>query len=396
MSKKSRMALAIACALVVATGCKKDLASTDRSRFNTLETTGSIAQKPSPELLAKIRAFNASFKAKYPNGLQTLAAPGPEHNSELQEMARIALAVKPTPCDANTTVSLWLDNQLADWDRDVMDFALNTAMLDLPTYYTLYLENSSENQVFGVNGAFTQVLQKTFKDEKRFWNINGDRIALVAMSGSLLRDKERLKLAYGVVYGLDADEAEFYAGLVSEAAVAVPQFRNGDHPIFTFNAVAMRGFRHPVLGAIPDKVAMGDGILQAYQELGYADVAPQAIFAHEFGHHVQYQLNLFPRTRTPEGTRRTELMADAYSTYFLSHARGASMQWKRVQMFYDVFYNIGDCNFTATGHHGTPLQRLRASQWAYGIADGAQKQGHILTSQQFTALFEQQLPELVK
>jgi hypothetical protein len=36
---------------------------------------------------------------------------------------------------------------------------------------------------------------------------------------------------------------------------------------------------------------------------------------------------------TPEETRRTELMADAFSAYYMSHAQGAAMQWKRVRQF---------------------------------------------------------------
>ncbi len=131
------------------------------------------------------------------------------------------------------------------------------------------------------------------------------------------------------------------------------------------------------------------------QDLEFDDVAPQAILAHEFGHHIQIQLDLFTDEISPEATRRTELMADAYSAYFLSHARGAAMQWKRVRQFLEVFYNIGDCAFTNDGHHGTPTQRMAAADWGYSVANDAQKQGHILTSQEFAALFEAQLPVLV-
>ena len=88
-------------------------------------------------------------------------------------------------------------------------------------------------------------------------------------------------------------------------------------------------------------------------------------------------------------------MADAYSAYFLAHSRGASMQWKRVREFLQVFYNIGDCAFTDNQHHGTPTQRMAAADWAYSVVNAAQNQGHILTSQEFTALFEAQLPTLI-
>jgi hypothetical protein len=59
------------------------------------------------------------------------------------------------------------------------------------------------------------------------------------------------------------------------------------------------------------------------------------------------------------------------------------------------FYEVGDCSFTSAGHHGTPNQRLRASTWGYSVADGAQKQGHVLPSLTLDAQFEATLPELV-
>ncbi len=135
--------------------------------------------------------------------------------------------------------------------------------------------------------------------------------------------------------------------------------------------------------------------MMAYTGIGYGDVAPQAILAHEFGHQIQFELDLFEEESSPEATRRTELMADAYSAYYLFHARGASMQWKKVQQFLQVSFNSGDCGFASPYHHGTPAQRMAASEWAYNLANNAQKQGHILTAQQFTALFDAQLPQLV-
>jgi hypothetical protein len=71
------------------------------------------------------------------------------------------------------------------------------------------------------------------------------------------------------------------------------------------------------------------------------------------------------------------------------------MQWKRVKQFLQVFFNIGDCSFTSTNHHGTPTQRMAAAQWGYSLADNAHKQGHILTAEAFAALFDAQLPYLV-
>jgi hypothetical protein len=215
------------------------------------------------------------------------------------------------------------------------------------------------------------------------------------MHGSMLADKNKLIRTYEAAYGFGPADAEYLAEVVYTAVQTYPQLRGGNHPIFTFNSFAQEGYNFPPYGFIPDKIVMGDGIMEAFTAIGFDDVAPQAILAHEYGHHIQFQLNLFGSSDTPEATRRTELMADAYSAYYLSHARGASMQWKRVQQFLAVFFNIGDCSVTSTGHHGTPNQRMAAAQWGYSIANDAQKQGHILTAQQFTALFEAELPILL-
>jgi hypothetical protein len=260
-------------------------------------------------------------------------------------------------------------------------------MLNLPTYDALVFENSSANQYFSRNGEYTQTLTKTFKDLKRFWNIETSNMVLAAMHGNMLTNKTRLVRTYEIV-GFPTAVAENYADFVLEILDAYPQLRNGDHPIFTFNAFALSGFEYAPVGIIPNKIIMGDGILEAYTAIGYGDVAPKAILAHELGLHIQFQLNLFTGEGTPEATRRTELMADAYAAYYLSHSRGAAMQWKRVQQFLVVFFNIGDCSFNSTGHHCTPTQRMAAAQFGYNVANSAQKQGHILTAQQFTALFE--------
>jgi hypothetical protein len=340
------------------------------------------------------------LRASLPAGSDAkITAPGAllrKTDPQYRAMARRALALEPTPCDDNTLVNQWLGRQLTNWSDDAFFYVDYTAMLDLPTYDALFFENSSANQTFGPKGEYTQRLTKTFKDLQRFWNIQSNDIVLAAMHGGMLQDRSKVIRTYKVVYGLNDADATYYADLVMLVLDAFPELRSGDHPLFTFNAFAQEGFNFPPYGKIPSKVIMGDGIMQAYTGIGYDDVAPQAILAHEFGHQVQFQLNLFGSEETPEATRRTELMADAYSAYYLSHARGASMQWKRVRQFLQVFFNIGDCSFSSLGHHGTPTQRIAAAEWGYSIANNAQKQGHILTSQEFTKLFEAQLPILVK
>lgn len=395
--KKIKLITALfAVALMLFIGCKKE------SVKENLNANGSISKANSStatQLSAAGQQKLASLLAGMPAGLKDKlkqnAKLSLQTHPEYLEYVRQMVDPSAVTCNDNTASNQWLDSQLSDWTNEIIDVVLGTDMLNLPTYDALVFENSSANQTFGANGEYTQRVTKTFKDLQRFWNIQSQQIVLAAMHGSMLADRNKVIRTYEAAYGLDPADAAYFADIVTTAIQAYPQLRGGNHPIFTFNAFAQQGFDFPPYGVIPDKIIMGDGIMDAFTAIGFEDVAPQAILAHEFGHHIQFQLHLFTGSNTPAATRRTELMADAYSAYYLSHARGASMQWKRVQQFLAVFFNIGDCSVNSSGHHGTPTQRMASAQWGYSVANDAQKQGHILTAQQFTALFEAQLPKIL-
>ena len=268
----------------------------------------------------------------------------------------------------------------------------NLAADIVPTYEALFFQTTATPQTFGYDGEFTKVMTKTERDVKRFWDIPSEQIQVLGMHGTMLLDVERVSLTYQVVFGLDKPTADFYASLVHDALATSTTMNGGNYAFFTFNSVS---FRYPEL---PDKIVMGDGILEAYASIGFGDVAPQAIFAHEFAHQIQYQNEYFDDLGTVSGaerTRYTELMADAMAAYYLTHKRGGAMNQKRVEQFLEVFYQIGDCAFTDPGHHGTPNQRLAAAEFGFELAHEAQKQGHILTAEEFHTLFLAYYPTLI-
>lgn len=336
--------------------------------------------------------INPQLRSSDPNG--RLMEIEQQTDTYYRELVQRAMAVEPTEC-SSTEFDAWINEELADWAFNEIFWASITGMLDFPTYDALLFSNTSEGEYFGKDGEYTQKMTKTFKDLKRFWTIDSEDIVLAAMHGNMLQDRDRLIRIDQILYLDDLPTAEYWADLILELLEEIPQYRNGEHPIFTLNAFAQSAFFFPPVGEVPSKIIMGDGILEGYETLGFGDVAPQAILAHEFGHHIQFQLDLFEEFSSPEATRRTELMADAYSAYYLSHSKGATMQWKRVQQFLEVFFAIGDCGFESYGHHGTPIQRMAAAEWGYHLADQAQKQGHIMDPLEFATLFDAALPELV-
>ncbi len=365
----------LAFSLILMTGCEKE----------TVDTPNSNSNLPSSGVKTGSQDYEKSAEQ--------------ELNSKLDVNLEFGNIVEPTEC-GNTAFDYWFDDELSDWTGTSYNYArLSLAMFDLPTYDALVFVNSSEGQYFGKDGEHTQIMTKTFKDLNRFWDIDSDDIVLGAMHGDMLQDRDKVIRTYVAAYGMPTATAEYYADLVLAALDTYPEYRDGNHPIFTLNAFAQNSFEYPpygINGVIPAKIIMGDGIVKGFTDLGFEDVAPQAILAHEYGHQIQFQRNVFDDgPRTAEKTRRTELMADALAAYYLSHARGATMQWKRVKQFLQVFYDIGDCGFSSTGHHGTPLQRMAAAEWGYKLADNAKKQGKILSSEQFIQLFDAKLPELV-
>ncbi|WP_266362769.1 neutral zinc metallopeptidase [Tellurirhabdus rosea] len=394
MKKLSLYSSVVALSLTLLTGCEKDSLTETSVTQAPSHRSARVASPLSDELRAKLARIRASLPEGYEQRVERAAGLLQDTHPEYKQYVERALGIEPTSCDNNTAATQWLDEQMADWNNDMIVLAYYTGMLDIPTYDALVFSNTSENQTFGATGEYSHSNTKAFKDLKRFWNIQSDGIVLGAMHGSMLLDRDRVIRVNQVVYGDSPQAAAYWADVIIDLLTEIPQYRSGNHPLFTFNAFAQSAFNFGPYGLIPSKIIMGDGIQDAFAGIGYADVAPQAILAHEFGHHIQFQLRLFG-ANTPEATRRTELMADAFSAYYLSHSRGAAMQWKRVKQFLQVFYNIGDCGFTNSGHHGTPAQRMAAAEWGYSVANNAQKQGHILTSQEFTALFEAQLPALV-
>lgn len=278
-----------------------------------------------------------------------------------------------------------------------LEFLFSSGVLDFPTYDALVFGTSADPQ-YALTPEYRQQLTSAFRGAKKFWDIKSGDIQLLAMHGNVLQDPARLERLLTVVFGLTDSEAGGYARYIVDTVAEIPAFQGGDNPIFTLNAFAYSnvGDPDPLAATIPDKLVFGDGILDALESMGIADVGPRAVLGHEFGHHVQFEDNLFESDLTgAEATRRTELMADAFGTYFATHSRGLSLNTKRVLQAEKTFYEVGDCAFDSPGHHGTPNQRVRASTWGAQLAGSAQKQGHVLPSLTVAAKFDAALPQFV-
>lgn len=337
---------------------------------------------------ARARRLAAALDAVLP--ADAIAGP------RLPELPGLAL-VGSAPTCGPTSFSRWVEQQKSAWSE--AQVAAHRRFALLPAYEALLFGASEPTPVFGDGAADSRLMTRTWRDLVRFWD-TGDDVEFFAMHGDMLLDRARVARVLRALSGEPQGEADRLAAEIV-AVVDTDAFAHGDHPLLTLNAFAFSPDGPddvPGGDALPNRLVVGDGIFEAYRALGLGDVAPQAVLAHEFAHHVQIRRGVYgPNPKeapTTERTRRTELMADAMSAYFLAHARGENLRHARVEQAFAVFAATGDCRLTDPGHHGTPDQRRRAAQWGAGLAQTPPR-GRILPAGTVVAAFERGLPGLL-
>ncbi|MEV0286310.1 hypothetical protein AB0H36_19550 [Kribbella sp. NPDC050820] len=384
-----RMRLAIAAIALVLGLAAPPAAAATASPAAPMQSA--VPQSLSPELqqivdnLPAMRAHAAAVQAEL----------GLPDNPALDALIE---AIDPTQYECSAAVPpvvAAIMPDVAGWTFEQILAVLHVLIYQMALVDAAYLPQPAP-YTYGANGEFTNVVNRTNRDLRTFWDIPSGDIELVAAHGRSMLDAEVNYRVFTAVYNLDPVASRVSADLVARELNSAA-LGYGDLPLFTFNAYAAPGGDViPGYRVSPKRIAFGDGVLEGFARVGLGDVAPQAILAHEFGHHIQYARDLMRSDLpAPEASRWAELMADAYSAYFLTHARGAALQWKRVELFSQLFYQLGDCGFAEGGHHGTPNQRMRSALWAYGVADSAREQGHILPALSFYQLFVAQYPQLI-
>ncbi|HSF36414.1 MAG TPA: hypothetical protein VLA70_09885 [Nocardioides sp.] len=333
------------------------------------------------------------------------AAPTQSRDTLVEVPARDALqdAVAPSEC-TTTLLDDYVDGLFAAMTDEQFAFLVEhqVALLSVPTYDALFFGTAGDPD-YALDSHARQ-LQNTYRDLQRFWDIESDDIQLMAMHSDSLLDAARIARTLEAM--VDTGQlAPMTDAEIAEEAETVAAFMQAqdeafqDNALWTLNAYAFsgEGESDPFIAALPDKLVFGDGILAAYDAIGLGDVGPRVIMAHEFAHHVQFELGTFDTgpSDPAEATRRTELMADAMASYYATHKRGLALNRKRVTDALLSFYTVGDCSFASPGHHGTPLQRERAADWGADLADAARPRSTVLPAATVIELFEEALPGIV-
>lgn len=308
----------------------------------------------------------------------------------------VARAIDPSQYECQPTAfSDYVDSLLADVDLGTLLTLLILGVLDYPTYDALLFGTPDNKQDYGLPRDYTVPVTQAVTKSQKFWDVDLSDVQTMAMQNDMLADHARMARVIGVLFPADTPEdSARTATILMDMIETAPGLDGGRNPIFTLNAFAFtaEGETSPVFQGLPDKVVFGEGMASALDVLGVGATGAKAVIGHEMAHHVQYEQGYFDSPLTgPEATRRTELMADTFGTYFVAHKRGLNLAGSRLDQAEQTFYEVGDCSFTSNGHHGTPNQRRKASVWGGELARTAPPPFRVHSDRLYTR-FERQLP----
>ena len=281
----------------------------------------------------------------------------------------------------NSPSVIWMREQVnkVPDDDDVSNF-FNWHVHSLPFSYKLYVERRSlfDQEYFGIDGQYTHEINNIHEQAQDFWSDTGvdDDIELLCAHGYDLADSDdklipTLEVMFGSQYN-DQYTIQDHANDIQDLITRLPN--SYDFPLLTYNA-----FATDAKNDRPSSIIIGDGYFEFQQSVGLESEGPEYAVTHEHAHHLQFLLNdindytpeddeEYTTTPASQKTRREELMADAFSAYFLAHDSGGRMSSKEISNIHTISYSVGDCALLNDDHHGTPSQRQCATRWGASLS----------------------------
>lgn len=287
-----------------------------------------------------------------------------------------------------------------------------------------------QNEYFGTYGESTTQLKETHESLKQFWtlgsssNNNGygdvsyaaspnlvggpSNVVLLGMHGSDLSHKSKLVPTLQQLYMLDAPTAMTLADKIQSIIRKLPDSFN--NPVLTANALAIQSPHSDGSNNERDSIIIGDGVFEFLDWLQLLDSGSGSnyIQAHEFAHHLQYDLGMMKKNSglglnsKAEETRRLELMADMFGSYYLAHSHGGhsimmgngdTTTNNVLNEVHRAAFSMGDCESGIATHHGSPRQRECASKYGANLA--IKFGGGILSPVKLMNMFDSKLDDIL-
>jgi hypothetical protein len=262
-----------------------------------------------------------------------------------------------------------------------------------------------DEQSFGLDGQYTEELISQHALLAKFWKTTDKGqppLLLVALHADILRDYLEVAILLWLyvtdyISLIDVADTDLTLAATQVQVAIETELPDGySNPNLSFDA-----FFGPNLG-IPgmettSAIFMGDGFLAFGDYLGFDAVVNDYTHAHEFGHWVQYIMDLedsgndlavledLSLNSTPEENRQGELEADAMAAYALAHEQGRNFDVALLVQATKLAFAVGDCTTDDKDHHGTPKQRECAVKW--GADEGLDMTGDPVSMREFRALF---------
>ena len=279
-----------------------------------------------------------------------------------------------------------------------------TSLAYLYKHY-IHREEESTQEYFGVYGERTNEMKERHGGLMQFWTdtTNDERatqydngleslssmatsqhhhlqkqsnVILLGMHGEDLSYLQTLIPTLQQIYHLEASDARTLALEIQDIIHQLPgEYSN---PLLTSNAIATQSSNTHRNNAERDSIIVGDGVFTFLEWLNLSQEGPTYIHSHEYGHHLQYDMGEPQQTKSDsatatttskaEITRRLELMADVFASYYTAHINGGQFDTARLYGMHRSAYSLGDCESADGTHHGTPRQRECASKFGVNLA----------------------------
>ncbi len=312
-------------------------------------------------------------------------------------------AVEGTACNTsslnlvtNAEYNILVDSIIKIWDRQTYN-PINLVYNDYFTINNYAAQLGINADYFGKDGEYTNYVKQEKSSLEKFWQMP-DLIYLRGQHSATLENLDVIRYMYTYYsdYGLiaddqilDEDDEIFQQSATIDEIVAIAKYFNTHSDEIPENSV----YASDAFATRNGTIVLGDGIIDLLVKTGLEDkIVISSILSHEWAHQIQftninnwqYPIEAFPPTPDPESgediaanTRMTELEADFFTGFYLTHKRGGTYNWKRVEEVLSTFYGIGDCSFGSNGHHGTPTQRLKSAKAGYEYAKSLQQKGFL-------------------
>ncbi|MBE1495964.1 hypothetical protein H4696_003064 [Amycolatopsis lexingtonensis] len=268
-------------------------------------------------------------------------------------------------------------NKLAAQLTPLENQAFN-ALSGLSQLYVQGVASDKTPQVFGTDGQYTSRATDSIDKLRGFWDIESWNIQLVAWKGTDLGSQAKMAQTFSL--GLAPAKVKAAAALATKVLYEVPTLQGGRHPLLTLNA-----FSAPADSLGGKRVALGDGLLDTVNVLGFDDVSVESVVGHEYGHQVDFAHENYPPNES------SEMGPDAYGGYFVAHAKGYAWNARTQQEVTYLDASIGDCYHS----HGTPDQRKAAGAWGEKQATSQGNPNRIIPSATMIDKFQKEYPKLM-